>query len=110
MSDAQEAEQVGTEEVPEGYLRLVSSDGFEFLVDIECSKASEFIRTLLDSGFKEAESRTLELEDIPGTLLEKVCQYFYFKNEYKDVEKPPVFQIPPNLAVQLLMVANFLLT
>ncbi|KAA8490589.1 Elongin-C [Porphyridium purpureum] len=99
------------EEVPEGYLRLVSGDGFEFLLHAECAHASEFIRTLMDGGFAEAQSRTLRLPEIPARLLETVCQYFYFRNQYKDSDSPPpIFNIPRDAALELLMVANFLLT
>eukprot|EP00182_Erythrolobus_australicus_P002834 CAMPEP_0185832822 /NCGR_PEP_ID=MMETSP1353-20130828/2312_1 /TAXON_ID=1077150 /ORGANISM="Erythrolobus australicus, Strain CCMP3124" /LENGTH=99 /DNA_ID=CAMNT_0028531049 /DNA_START=23 /DNA_END=319 /DNA_ORIENTATION=+ len=39
----------GADAVPEGYVCLESSDGFEFLIHVECAMASAFLRTSLES-------------------------------------------------------------
>ncbi len=41
-------------------------------------------------------------------MLEKVCEYFYYHEKYKGVEDVPDPEIPPELALELLVVADFL--
>jgi len=45
-----------------------------------------------------------------GVVLEKVCEYFYYREKYKDAVDVPDMDIPPELALELLMVADFLYT
>jgi len=46
-----------------------------------------------------------------GIILEKICEYFYYKERYKDTEGSiPEFQIPPEMALELLTMADFLYT
>eukprot|EP00172_Hildenbrandia_rubra_P001215 Plantae.Rhodophyta-Hildenbrandia_rubra.ctg17669.p1 GENE.Plantae.Rhodophyta-Hildenbrandia_rubra.ctg17669~~Plantae.Rhodophyta-Hildenbrandia_rubra.ctg17669.p1 ORF type:complete len:154 (+),score=29.97 Plantae.Rhodophyta-Hildenbrandia_rubra.ctg17669:397-858(+) len=74
-------------EVPENYVKLISSDGFEFIIDEECAKYSKVIRTNLESGFRESRTRCIPLNDIRGELLEKACQYLYHIRRYNNVMK-----------------------
>lgn len=41
-------------------------------------------------------------------VLEKVCEYFYYSEKYKDSEDVPDMDIPPELCLELLMAADFL--
>jgi len=102
-------EQQDARKVPPGYVLLKSSDGFEFYITEECAKVSKFLKTTLESGFSEAKTGQLVLNEIPGRLLEKVCEYFYYNimHQQTDGNLPP-FEFPPEIAVELLMVANFL--
>lgn len=46
---------------------------------------------------------------ISGQVLEKVCQYFYYFEKYKGVKDVPEPDfISPELALELLFVADFL--
>lgn len=45
-----------------------------------------------------------------GTILEKVCEYFYYNEKYRDATDVPDMEIPPELALELLMIADFLHT
>jgi len=57
----------------------------------------------------EAQTRRIPLPEVPARLLEVVCQYFYYSWKYKlHTGERPEFYIPPELAVELLMVSNFL--
>lgn len=53
----------------------------------------------------------MHFKDIPGVVLEKVCKYLYYKVKYAntsaDVEVPG-FDIDANMALELLMAADFL--
>lgn len=52
----------------------------------------------------------ITFEDISSQILEKVIQYFYFKLKYtnRTSEEIPEFLIDPEIALELLMAANFL--
>ncbi len=41
-------------------------------------------------------------------VLEKVCEYFYFHEKYKDAKDVPDMEIPPELCLELVMAANYL--
>eukprot|EP00871_Galdieria_phlegrea_P000922 jgi/Galph1/1830/GphlegSOOS_G508.1 len=102
-------EQVSRRCVAPGYVLLKSSDGFEFYIAEECAKVSKFLKTTLESGFSEAKTGQLTLNEIPGRLLEKVCEYFYYHAMFEETDgNLPPFEFPPEMAVELLMVANFL--
>lgn len=43
-----------------------------------------------------------------GVLLEKVCEYFYYKEKNKGARDVPDMEIPADMCLQLLMVADYL--
>jgi transcription elongation factor B subunit 1 len=134
--------------LPQGKVRLISGDGFEFIVDDQAARVSTTIRGMLDSegelrpcgvkcggshpgvvrrcpltarrhrsvrhpcagNFQETESRTVHLAEIPARVLEKCCQYFYFKLRYANTpaKSVPEFKVPPEMALELLMASNYL--
>ena len=63
---------------------------------------------MLNSGFSEATSGIIRLESIEGIILEKVCEYFYYYLRYKDEKEVPKPKIEPELALSLLVAADFL--
>ena len=42
------------------------------------------LSTRFPGGFTEAEARRVTFPEIPGVVLERVCQYFYYKLQYND--------------------------
>jgi transcription elongation factor B subunit 1 len=52
----------------------------------------------------------VQLRDISARALEKCCQYFYYKLRYSNVPSKsiPQFDVPPELALELLMASNYL--
>ncbi len=61
-------------------VRLISKDGFQFVIDSKAACVSKTIKNMLSSrGSFEETDGTIRLAEISGTVLEKVCQYFYFK-------------------------------
>lgn len=56
----------------------------------------------------ESTSNVVKLPNISGILLEKVCEYLYFNLKYKNKTGVPQFEIPPELALEMLVVADFL--
>eukprot|EP00484_Ammonia_sp_Unknown_P028270 CAMPEP_0197026602 /NCGR_PEP_ID=MMETSP1384-20130603/6661_1 /TAXON_ID=29189 /ORGANISM="Ammonia sp." /LENGTH=119 /DNA_ID=CAMNT_0042455301 /DNA_START=70 /DNA_END=429 /DNA_ORIENTATION=- len=98
------------------YVKLISSDGFEFTLEKEIACASGFINSLIHSASKWEETQqpltTLHLKNIKSDILEIIVKYFYFKHKYdKSEQDPPDFgatHIPPSKVVQLLMAAHYL--
>ena len=93
------------------YVTLVSADGFEYVVDYEAACVSKMIKNLMTSagGFSELESNTITFPEISGRCLERVCQYFYYKLRHTNSkDKLPQFPLPPEMALELLMAANYL--
>ena len=54
-------------------------------------------------------SGVINFSEIGGAVLEKVIQYMYYKVKYSKSTVPiPEFQIEPEIALELLMAANYL--
>ncbi|XP_051130671.1 uncharacterized protein LOC127251123 [Andrographis paniculata] len=93
----------------EDTLKLISAEGFEFIVDEEAAMVSQVIHSMLTSPgcFAEKERREVKFPEIRTTILEKICQYFYWSLQYAS-GKETEFHIEPELTLELLMAANFL--
>lgn len=93
-------------------VKLISSEGFEFIVDYRAACVSKTISNMLsaDGMFTESERGEVHLREIPGTVVEQVCKYFYFHLKYQNSSSKPIpeFKVEPSLALDLLMAANFL--
>uniref|UniRef100_A0A6B2LUV1 Elongin-C n=1 Tax=Arcella intermedia TaxID=1963864 RepID=A0A6B2LUV1_9EUKA len=89
---------------------MISSEGHEFIVDRKCAMVSGTIRSMLDGGgFLESEAGEISFKEINTNILEKVIQYFYYKVKYTNsTGQTPDFPIEPEIALELLMAANFL--
>ncbi|GAX84147.1 hypothetical protein CEUSTIGMA_g11570.t1 [Chlamydomonas eustigma] len=98
--------------MPKSTVKLVSREGFEFIIDYKAACVSNTIRNMLSSqgSFTETELGEVKFPEIPTPILEKVCQYFYYKLRYQNstTKNIPEFQVPPEIALELLMAANFL--
>lgn len=84
---------------------------FSTQVDYEAACVSNMIKNLMTSagGFSELESNKIKFPEIRGPILEKVCQYFYYKLRHtNNKDTLPQFPLPPEMALELLMAANFL--
>ncbi|CAD6187890.1 unnamed protein product [Caenorhabditis auriculariae] len=93
------------------YVQLVSSDGHEFIVKRELALTSGTIKAMLSGPgvYAENETNVVVFREIPSHVLQKVCQYFTYKVRYTHAATEiPEFQIPAEVALELLMAANFL--
>ncbi|KAK3445512.1 hypothetical protein EUGRSUZ_A01573 [Eucalyptus grandis] len=138
----------------EGIVKLISAEGFEFVIDKKAAMVSQTIRNMLtspgsllrasrfkpleklgllgfpilgvwgigpDSGvsglvfslpagsFAETELGEVTFPEISTTILEKICQYFYWSMQYAS-GKETEFHIEPELTLELMMAANYLHT
>ncbi|KAK9831334.1 hypothetical protein WJX81_003366 [Elliptochloris bilobata] len=93
-------------------VKLVSAEGFEFYVDYRAACVSNTIKQMLSStgNFTETELGEVKFPEIPAPILEKVCQYFYYKLRYQNESSKaiPEFPMPPEIALELLKAANYL--
>lgn len=64
--------------------------------------------SLRTGNFAEAITGVCHLEDINGVVLEKVVEYFYYREKYKNSRDVPQMEIPCELCLELLMVAKYL--
>ncbi|EGF78491.1 hypothetical protein BATDEDRAFT_7508, partial [Batrachochytrium dendrobatidis JAM81] len=92
-------------------VKLVSADGFEFVLDRKYAMASGTIKSMLSSPgmFTESLQNEIQFRDIKAVILEKVCRYLYYKVRYANsIQEIPEFPIEPELALELLMASDFL--
>uniref|UniRef100_A0A8C5MBN6 Elongin-C n=1 Tax=Leptobrachium leishanense TaxID=445787 RepID=A0A8C5MBN6_9ANUR len=116
------------------YVKLISSDGHEFIVKREHALTSGTIKAMLsgpgcqqshggcigwgqtsvfgewkEGQFAENETNEVNFREIPSHVLSKVCMYFTYKVRYTNSSTEiPEFPIAPEIALELLMAANFL--
>lgn len=91
-----------------GMVKLVSSENHEFWVDRKCATVSGTIKAMLAGNFAESKGE-IRFPELSAHILEKVIQYMYYKIKYTNsTVRIPEFQIEPEIALELLMAANFL--
>ncbi|XP_065567062.1 elongin-C-like [Artemia franciscana] len=93
------------------YVKLISSDGHEFIIKREYALTSGTIKAMLSGPgqFSENETNEVNFREIPSHVLQKVCCYFQYKVKYTNsTTEIPEFPIAPEVALELLMAANFL--
>ncbi|ORX57819.1 POZ domain-containing protein [Piromyces finnis] len=110
MEDDNQSVSSNEENVVFNTVKLISSDGFEFIIDRKCAMISGTIKSMLSSpgNFVEKRQNEIPFGEIRGEILEKVCEYFYYKAKYSNSEDVPEFHIDDNIATELLTVAEYL--
>jgi transcription elongation factor B subunit 1 len=106
-----DAKYAGCEGPDSMYVKLVSNDGQEFIVKREHALTSGTIKAMLSGPGQYAENETNEIKfmEIPSHVLQEVCKYFKYKVRYTNSsDEIPEFPIAPEIALELLMAANFL--
>ncbi|KAI5093133.1 transcription elongation factor B polypeptide 1 [Silurus meridionalis] len=109
--DCEEKTYGGCEGPDAMYVKLISSDGHEFIVKREHALTSGTIKAMLSGPgqFAENETNEVNFREIPSHVLSKVCMYFTYKVRYTNSSTEiPEFPIAPEIALELLMAANFL--
>nr|XP_035112010.1 elongin-C-like [Callithrix jacchus] len=92
------------------YIKLVSSDDHEFTVKREHSLISGMIKVILSGPGQFAENETNEVNfgERFSYVLSKVCIYFTYKVHYTNSSTEITkFPTAPEIALELLMAANF---
>mmetsp|Transcript_77986 Transcript_77986/g.156092 ORF Transcript_77986/g.156092 Transcript_77986/m.156092 type:complete len:102 (-) Transcript_77986:265-570(-) len=97
------------EALPSKYVKLISQEGHTFFIDRECAMISGTIKAMLTGSFMESKGGEIQFPEIKASVLEKVIQYMYYKVRYsRGNQAPPEFEIEPEMALYLLMAANYL--
>ncbi|KAI9346008.1 BTB/POZ protein [Zopfochytrium polystomum] len=92
------------------YIKLISADGFEFVIDRKCAMASDTLKNMLSSPgqFTESVQNEITFRDIKAIILEKVCKYLYHKVRYTNsTQEIPEFPIEVDISLELLMASDF---
>ena len=92
------------------FVKLISAEGHEFLVDQEVAiSASNTIRCMLEGSFREAQDKVIRFPDISSYVLERVIKYMHYKAQYSNSNaRLPQFVIEPECALELLIAAKYL--
>ncbi|KDQ11543.1 hypothetical protein BOTBODRAFT_35215 [Botryobasidium botryosum FD-172 SS1] len=103
-----------TADTASAWVRINSVDGFSYLVQRNVALGSGTLKGMLstDSNFMEATNNTCSLQE-RGAVVEKAVEYLAYKAQYANAPQSvdiPDFteRIPPELALELLMAADFL--
>ncbi|CAI6377555.1 unnamed protein product [Macrosiphum euphorbiae] len=93
------------------YIKLISSDGQEFIVKREHALRSGTIRAMLSGPCHNADNEVnkIHLRLISSLVLSKVCMYLAYIHYYsRNPTGIPEFPIEPEIDIELLLAANFL--
>mmetsp|Transcript_6500 Transcript_6500/g.11221 ORF Transcript_6500/g.11221 Transcript_6500/m.11221 type:complete len:127 (+) Transcript_6500:26-406(+) len=96
---------------PPDYVKLVSAEGHEFYIERRAAMVSNTLKNMLmtPGNFVDNARGVIELKEISTPILEKVCQYFMYKLKYMHTPYPfPEFKVESDIALELMMAANFL--
>ena len=93
------------------FVKLIASDGHEFVIKREYALASPTIEAMLSGPgqFEENETAEIRFKEIPSHILAKVCEYLQYKVHYKEssIEERPRFPVAKEISLELLMAAIF---
>ncbi|KAH8109428.1 POZ domain-containing protein [Phellopilus nigrolimitatus] len=98
-------------EKKDNWVKLVSVDGFSFVVQRRVAMGSGTLKGMLESEFTESISSTCNINE-RGIVVEKMLEYLMYKKLYETAgprEDIPDFQerIIPEIALELLMAADY---
>ncbi|TIA96457.1 hypothetical protein E3P94_03328 [Wallemia ichthyophaga] len=107
-------ESIGEYDAEEDYVRIKMNEGVYPLKFSNCGPLGQEKGLCRLSDFIESQRWSMEGGNC-GVVLEKVCEYLLFKQRYESVdnkETVPDFQerIPPEIALELLVAADYLQT
>jgi hypothetical protein len=92
------------------YVSLVSDDGHEFHVSMDVAGHSKVLQSAFahDSEFSEGQHRKMTLP-FRSDLIERALQYLCYKTKYDhEPDDRPAFDISPQQAAELILVADYL--
>ncbi|KAG7539659.1 hypothetical protein FFLO_03458 [Filobasidium floriforme] len=101
-------------DLEQGWVRINSIDGYSFVIPKTIAFGSGVIKSSLDesANFAEVATQTIKL-DYRGIIVGKIVEYLHFKHAYKDTAQKEIQEdfserIEPELALELLMAADFI--
>ncbi|PVV03516.1 hypothetical protein BB560_002004 [Smittium megazygosporum] len=95
-------------------IKLVSGDGVEIFLDREIALMSGTVKRMLEDRniiFAEVSKNEISFPEISGKILLEVTKYLFYKWKYSDstvYRQIPEFPIEPEIALELMMAADYL--
>lgn len=90
---------------------LIANDRSEVQLSREAASVSSTLKSMLEGPFKESDGR-IELPTFDSRVLQKVAEYLEYNWQYRDadndIEDVPEFEIPTEMALELLLAADYL--
>uniref|UniRef100_A0A2N9G785 Elongin-C n=1 Tax=Fagus sylvatica TaxID=28930 RepID=A0A2N9G785_FAGSY len=88
----------------EDMVKLISAEGFEFVIDKDAAMVSQTIYNMLTSpgSFAETQHGEVTFPEISTTILEKICKYFYWHLQFARLNR---FNMKEYNAVFLMLVS-----
>ncbi|SCW03547.1 LAFE_0G12882g1_1 [Lachancea fermentati] len=90
---------------------LVSAENVEFPVTRETAMISPTLKAMLSESFEDSEKKRIELKEIEAPILKKVIEYLQYCQKYQDAtdtDDVPEFEVPTDMSLELLLVADYL--
>ncbi|GFT12508.1 elongin-C [Nephila pilipes] len=115
MADVKDSQYGGSRGEDSMYVKIISYDSHNFYMKRQYIVTSKAIQKMLDipplasDQDKPVEENEVKIGDYSSLIIQKICQYFAYKARY--FEGPieiPNFDIDLDIALQLLLAANFL--
>ena len=107
-NDASPATSIGPDSM---YVKLIASDGHEFIIKRSLTEASKTISTKITGSDLYGDDEVLDIhfKDIQSHVLQKVSIFMQYKQHYTNcTTEIPDFPIPPEMALELLIVSTVL--
>ncbi|CDJ69586.1 elongin c, putative [Eimeria necatrix] len=93
----------------EDVVHLISSEGKRVDVPLNIAKECEFLERMLAGNFTESKTRELNLPNIRYNILCKAVEYLKRRYQWREEGGAPLeFEIEPEIAVDLLIAADYL--
>lgn len=92
------------------YVKVTSNDGFTFVIPLEAALVSEtWNRMLTTPSYCESETGELTLDE-PAEIVSHIIDYLFYHLRYKETKGQPEseYEVPPELALQILVAADYL--
>ncbi|CDI80317.1 elongin c, putative [Eimeria acervulina] len=90
-------------------VRLISMEGKAIDVPLHIAEECELLKRMLSGTFTESRSRELQLQNIRYNILCKAVEYLRRRHQWREEGGAPLeFEIEPEIAVDLLIAADYL--
>merc|ERR1711871_1353408 len=94
---------------PPKMVRLITKEGDVFLIEKEVAMVSGTIKNMLSApGMALESSGEMPFPMITSPVMDKICEYFHNKKKHKSTGSAPEFNVEPEIAVDVMMAANYL--
>ncbi|OAF70910.1 hypothetical protein A3Q56_01336 [Intoshia linei] len=97
--------------IPYDHVKLISNDLKEIIIETHYATVSGKIKAIINSpeNLENPQLNRIIFRDIPSYILDKICEYFVYQRKYcLTSAEIPKFNIPTEIALELLKASKFL--